>query len=283
MYTNRARWVFWTAAAVLIGVPWTIGMARFARAGRVQPVAAAVERAPLPIESPAAPATAAAFVADYLTFDPADTLALGARSERLRNLMASGDGYAGLVASKETKPQSVVATWTHGYRDASADGTRGTFIVQALVEASGGRRHVYLAVPVATDGRGRWAVTDLPHFVAAPGRAQIGPDDSAETLNDSDGAVRAMLEGFLKAYVHGTPAEIAVYMAPEATAPAGLAGSMRLQFREVNELKLLQDPAGARAEVSATMADQVTGATYRHSYRVHLVQVNGRWAVRHLE
>lgn len=281
MYTNRARWVFWSAAALLIGFPWAIGIARFAR-GSSTAVAAPVERAPLPIESQAAAATAAAFTHDYLTINPGDYTLMGARAERLRGYMGGGDGQAGFVPATDVKPQSVLSTWVHGYRDVSEDGARGTFVVQALVESAGARRTVYLAVSVGTDGTGRWVVTALPHFVAAPGAAQV-TKHGGEDLPDQDGAVKAMLAGFLKAYASGTAAEIAVYMAPGATAPQGLAGTMRVQVEGLGEIRLYQEAEGARAEVQAMLVDLETRATYRQAFRMRLTQVNGRWAVREIQ
>jgi hypothetical protein len=281
VYTNRARWVFWSAAALLIGFPWAIGIARFAR-GPSTAVAASVERAPLPIESQASAAIAAAFTHDYLTLSPGDYTLMGARAERLRGYMGGGDGQAGFVPATDVKPQAVLSTWVHGYRDVTEDGRQGTFVVQALVESAGARRAVYLAVPVGTDGTGRWVVTHMPHFVAAPRAAQVA-QQGGDALPDQDGAVKSMLAGFLKAVAGGTAAEIAVYMAPGATAPQGLAGTMRVQVEGLGEVRLYQEADGARAEVQAMLIDLETGATYRQGFRIRLTQVNGRWAVTQIQ
>lgn len=274
------RWVFWATLVLLFVVPWLIGMGRMLTATRRAYGAEAVDRTPLPIATPAAAAIAEAFTAEYLTYDTADATGLTTRSERLRAYIMV-DPYGGLVPAQETHSQRVLHTWSHGYRNASADGTSGTIIVQALVEGRADSRNLYVAVPMATDGQGRWVVTSYPQFVAAPIRAVApieGPD--GEALPDSDGSIRALVTGFLKAYMAGAPVELGVYMAPGAPTLTGLAGTMRAQFREINEFHLIQTaPDTARAVVLATVTDLDARAAYRQRYELTLRHDNGRWAV----
>lgn len=284
MKTQRARWVFWTGVTVLIVIPWSIGMVRMLKGGRGQPAAVAVDKPALPISSAAASATASAFVAEYLSFDPADVNALNSRSERLKAYLVT-EPYAGLIPAKDVKAQSVLQTWAYGHQSAVADGTRGTILVQALVAVKGGpTRSLFVAVPVATDGAGRWAVDGLPRFVAAPGLATTSRGEAAEALPDPDGSIRAMLAGFLKAYISGAPAEIGVYMAPDTPVPTGLSQTVRAQFRELNEVRLFTVTAQeARADVVATLIDPETGAAFRQGFRLVLTRTGGRWEIARLD
>lgn len=277
-----ARWGFWTALIVLVVIPWTLGMARMFTVGRRPQTVSADTTATRPIQTTEAAATATAFASEYLTFQPGDQAFLAARAERLKAFAAVADPYAGLIPAKEGQAQWVVAARPYSAVATVSDGTRGVITVQATVRTTnGGPRNVYLAVPVATDGAGRWTVTDLPRFVSGPTPAQVAPQQAeGEALDDKDGSLRALLTGFIKAYTTGAPAELAVYMTPGVEAPHGLAGTMRAQFREINQVQITSPAAGqARAEIVATLIDLDSGAAYRQLFRLELTQAGGRWSV----
>lgn len=279
---KMARWAFWTALILFVVFPWTLGIARMFTVGRKANTAAATVTATQPIMTPEAAATAAAYATEYLTFQPGDQAFLAARTERLKVFTGVADPYAGLIPAKEGQAQWVVAARPYTVSATTHDGTRGVVTVQATVRTTnGGPRNVYLAVPVATDGAGRWTVTDLPRFVSGPTPAQVAPETvDGEAIDDKDGNLRALLTGYLKAYATGAPAELAVYMAPGAEAPHGLSGTMRVQLRDINQMQITSPaPGQARAEVLATLVDLDSGAAYRQLFRFQLTQTGGRWSV----
>jgi hypothetical protein len=143
-------------------------------------------------------------------------------------------------------------------------------------------RTLYLAVPIARAPAGEVAALGAPSVVAAPGRPGAYPERPRALAGADAGAIEALVEKFLPAYVEGSePSDLAYFLAPGA-AVQPLGGA--LQFVSVSGVTQLGSGEGPRREVlaAARLADPASGATYPVAYRLELVK-GARWYVRKVE
>lgn len=140
-------------------------------------------------------------------------------------------------------------------------------------------RTLYLAVPIARTLAGEVAALGAPSMVAAPGVAGADPERPQPLAGSDAGAIEALVEKFLPAYVEGSlPSDLAYLLSPGAQVQP-LGGD--LDLTSVSGVTQLGFGEGPRREVlaAARLADSASGATYPVVYRLLLVK-GTRWYVR---
>lgn len=218
----------------------------------------------------AAEAFAVRFAMTYLTFDSANP---SARQRALSTYVAAGGdpelGWDG--SGRQTALEGVPS----GIEVQGAD--QAVVTVAVLVDQQ--QRWIYLAVPVIAD-QGALAVAGAPALVPPPGRASW-QQPSSTTSDDEDATLssqlRPSLTAFFQAYAQSSASELGYYAAPGVQI-AGLNGEV-----EVGDLSELQVSQGGPDERSAVATvrwlDRRSGASLTQSYRLRLVQVQGKWLV----
>ena len=273
------RWLVWVGRAVLWGLVAVLlvnGIYRLATTPDAPRTAAPDPAVPQgtggAFPTQAAEAFAVRFASVYLEWDAvnpqarADTLAgyVPEGAEEQFGWAGNGRQVAVLVLPVHTEvrsPSSAVVT------------------VAAEVTGPTAPRWVHLAVPVYTDGAGRFLVTDLPALVPGPGEA-AAPNEPLRT-SDSEVAdqLREPLTAFFRAYAGTEPGELAYLLAPGVQ--VGTLGGI-VTFEGMQ----LQVPRGGdRRDVVADVrwADPVTGSTFTQSYELTVARSDdGRWYIERL-
>jgi hypothetical protein len=143
-------------------------------------------------------------------------------------------------------------------------------------------RTLYLAVPIVRSKAGEVAALGAPSIVAAPAAAGADPERPQPLAGSDAGAIQALVEKFLPAYVEGSePSDLAYFVAPGAVV-APLGGG--LDLAAISGVTQLGSGEGPRREVlaAARLTDPASGATYPVVYRLELVR-GARWYVRGVE
>lgn len=143
-------------------------------------------------------------------------------------------------------------------------------------------RTLYLAVPIVRSKAGGVAALGAPSIVAAPGPAGADPERPQPVPGADAGAIQALVEKFLPAYVAADESsDLAYFLAPGA-AVQPLGGG--LDFASISAVAQLGSGEGPRREVlaAARLTDPASGATYPLAYRLELVR-GARWYVRGVE
>lgn len=143
-------------------------------------------------------------------------------------------------------------------------------------------RTLYLAVPIVRSKAGEVAALGAPSIVAAPAAAGADPERPQPLSGSDAGAIQALVEKFVPAYVEGSePSDLAYFVAPGA-AVQPLGGG--LDFTAISAVTQLGSGEGPRREVLAAerLTDPASGATYPVVYRLELVK-GARWYVRGVE
>lgn len=140
-------------------------------------------------------------------------------------------------------------------------------------------RTLYLAVPIVRSKAGEVAALGAPSIVAAPAAAGADPERPQPLAGSDAGAIQALVEKFLPAYVEASePSDLAYFVAPGAVVqPLGDG----LDFAALSGVTQLGSGEGPRREVlaAARLTDSASGATYPVVYRLELVE-GARWYVR---
>ncbi|MGN6258873.1 MAG: conjugal transfer protein [Solirubrobacterales bacterium] len=140
-------------------------------------------------------------------------------------------------------------------------------------------RTLYLAVPIVRSQAGEVAALGAPSIVAAPGLPGADPERPRALTGADAGAIQALVEKFLPAYVEGSePSDLAYFVAP-GSAVQPLGGG--LDLASVSGVTQLGSSEGPRREVlaAARLTDPASGAGYPVVYRLELVK-GARWYVR---
>ncbi|MGN6664656.1 MAG: conjugal transfer protein [Solirubrobacterales bacterium] len=143
-------------------------------------------------------------------------------------------------------------------------------------------RTLYLAVPIVRSKAGEVAALGAPSIVAAPAAAGADPERPQPLSGSDAGAIQALVEKFVPAYVEASdPSDLAYFVAPGAVV-APLGGG--LDFAAISAVTQLGSGEGPRREVlaAARLTDPASGATYPVVYRLELVK-GARWYVRGVE
>jgi hypothetical protein len=143
-------------------------------------------------------------------------------------------------------------------------------------------RTLYLAVPIVRSKAGEVAALGAPSIVAGPAAAGADPE-RPQPLGGSDaGAIQALVEKFLPAYVEASEPSDLAYFVPPGAVVQPLGGG--LGFRALSGVTQLGSGEGPRREVlaAARLTDPASGATYPVVYRLDLVKAP-RWYVRAVE
>jgi hypothetical protein len=143
-------------------------------------------------------------------------------------------------------------------------------------------RTLYLAVPIVRSKAGEVAALGAPSIVAAPAPAGADPERPQPLAGSYAGAIQALVEKFLPAYVEASePSDLAYFVAPGAVVQP-LGGG--LDFAALSAVTQLGSGEGPRREMlaAARLTDPASGATYPVVYRLELVK-GARWYVREVE
>jgi hypothetical protein len=139
-------------------------------------------------------------------------------------------------------------------------------------------RTLYLAVPIVRTQAGEVAALGAPSIVAAPAQAGADPERPRPLAGRDAGAIHALVEKFLPAYVAAVePDDLAYLVAPgHEVLPLGGA----LQFDSLAGITQLDAGEGPTRSVlvAARLGDATSGATYPVVYRLDLVR-RARWYV----
>jgi len=143
-------------------------------------------------------------------------------------------------------------------------------------------RTLYLAAPIVRSKAGEVAALGAPSIVAAPGQPGADPERPRALAGADAGAIQALVEKFLPAYLAASePSDLTYFVAPGA-AVQPLGGGLDLSA--ISGVTQLGSGEGARREVlaAARLTDPASGATYPVVYRLDLVK-GARWYVRGVE
>jgi len=143
-------------------------------------------------------------------------------------------------------------------------------------------RVLYLAVPIARTEAGEVAALGAPSLVAAPSVAGAVPERPQPLAGPDAGAIQALIEKFLPAYVAAAdPGGLTYFVAPDGEIEP-LGGEFEL--KSVSAAKQLGSGEGPRREVlaGARLVDPSSGAIYPITYRLILVR-STRWYVQAVE
>lgn len=143
-------------------------------------------------------------------------------------------------------------------------------------------RTLYLAAPIVRSKAGEVAALGAPSIVAAPGQPGADPERPRALAGADAGAIEALVEKFLSAYVETSePSDLAYFVAPGA-AVRPLGGG--LDLAAISGVTQLGSGEGPRREVlaAARLTDPASGAIYPVVYRLELIR-GARWYVRAVE
>jgi hypothetical protein len=151
-------------------------------------------------------------------------------------------------------------------------------VVTVAVNVSG-PRWVYLAVPIRAEGDGL-AVADRPALVPAPEVAQAPTNGTLSGIEDPDpalaGRVQPSIESFFKAFASGKDADLSYFLPPGRTL-RGLDGAVELDA--IESLDVAQGGSEREAVARVRWLDPLTGGALTQTYRLTLVERDGRWYV----
>src|SRR4051794_14339171 len=235
---------------------------------------AAVVQAPRPASTwpdDDARAFAADFARAYLSYSPkrADVWARAVQAFASAELASS---IAPVYA--QDAPRQVVGSVTVA-RTARLDARHALVTVAASLEGAPGTQ--FLTVPVARDDAGGLVVSDLPSFVAGPGRASLQQRATEPLAVSERAAITPVVERFLRAYLAGDASGL------EYLVPAGMripVAARDQQLVEVGELALAAPASGPERLVLAAVRarDAASGGVFSLRYRLRLVR-RDRWYV----
>lgn len=264
------RWLLWLLLA------WVVVRGVVSFLPQPAPVNAGPP-APVQVEATSDPARTFAllFAQEYLTWRSNDTADHAARIKPY--LAGNVEEQAGWRGSSSARDQTALGAWV--YADQRLSNTRRliTVAVRARGGTEGPMRVLYLAVPVSQTARGL-AVDDLPAI--APGPVHADPTGAlwGEQITTVPPEVGTLAEGFLRAYVNGSEAEMTYFMSPGVQIPS-LRGTMA--WSSLDDLKLYKDKDGTVAVVQGTIRDPISGASLRQTWALRLEQ-RERWYVKDL-
>jgi hypothetical protein len=212
---------------------------------------------------------AARFAHDYLSYDSKDP---ESRREQLSayindsfDALLGWDGSGRLVAVNSI-PVDVEAR------------SENLGVVTVAVNVSG-PRWVYLAVPISAQGDAL-VVADRPALVPAQEVAQGSTDDTLAGIEDPDtalsGRIQPSIESFFKAFASGKDADLAYFLPPGRTL-RGLDGAV--EFDAIESLDVSQGGSEREAVARVRWLDPLTGGALSQTYRLTLVERDGRWYV----
>jgi hypothetical protein len=215
---------------------------------------------------------AARFAHDYLTYDSKDP---ESRREQLRayindsfDPLLGWDGAGRLVAVNSIPVDVEVHSDRLG-------------VVTVAINVSG-PRWVYLAVPISAEGD-RLVVADRPALVPAPEVAQASTDATLTGIEDLDpalaGRVQPSIESFFKAFASGKDADLSYFLPPGRTL-RGLDGAVELDA--IESLEVAQGGGEREAVARVRWLDPLTGGALTQTYRLTLVERDGRWYIERL-
>ncbi len=270
------RWIVWLARMTLwagLGLLVLLGARSL-----VYPVPSTTAPAPQPSSSePAFPVQAAEafavrFSSVYLEWDSSDPRT---RAERLAAYIPEGaDQQLGWGGNGTQVAVLILPVRTNVISERSAVVT-----VAAEVTGVSAPRWVHLSVPVYTDGRGRFVVTDVPALVPAPGEAEAPRPRIQASDSELADALREPLTAFFRGYAGGGQGELEYLLAPGVDVGT-LGGTVRFE-----SLRLSVPEGGDRRDVTAEVrwADPVTQSTFTQTYQVTVAQgQDGRWYIERL-
>jgi hypothetical protein len=263
------RVVLW-AAILLVVANGIVALVKNVRASEPRYIeTAASEDGDLGFPENEAVVFAARFAHDYLSYDSKDP---DARREQLSayindsfDPLVGWDGSGRLVAVNSIPVDVEVHSEDLG-------------VVTVAVNVSG-PRWVYLAVPISAEGDGL-AVAERPVLVPAPEVADAPTDNVLSGIEDPDPAlarsVQPSIESFFKAFASGKDADLAYFLPPGRTL-SGLDGAVELDA--IESLEVAQGGAEREAIARVRWLDPLTGGALTQTYRLTLVERDGRWYV----
>jgi hypothetical protein len=273
---SGGRWIVWVARAVL----WTVlvvllmlGIQALLRPPAPQaPPPVVAEGADVAFPVHAAEAFAVRFASVYLEWDATDPTS---RAERLAPYISDGvEQQLGWAGNGRQVAVLVLPVHTTVISDAAA-------VVTVAAEITGIKdpRWIHLSVPVATDGQGRFVVTDTPVLVPGPSEA-VAPQEPVQTADSElTNELHEPLSAFFRAYAGTEPGQLEYLLAPGVK--VGTLGGM-VQFVD---LRLTVPHGGGRRDALAKVrwVDPVTQSTFTQSYQVTVVKrQDGRWYIEQL-
>ncbi|MGH8886013.1 MAG: conjugal transfer protein [Egibacteraceae bacterium] len=266
------RWLVWLGRVVLWALVVVLllnGVAALRRplGPAVAPTQAPAAGAGFPVK--AGEAFAVRFAHDYLTWDAA---APGVHADALAPYVADNfDKQLGWASNGQQIAVLVLPTRTVAISDNTALVT-----VAAQVTGLNAPRWVHLQVPVYTDGREHFVVTDAPALVPPPGKAAAPPEPSLATDTAVADQLRDPLTAFFKGYAGSNPSELSYVLAPGAQVGT-LNGTVTFE-----DLQLTVPDGGNRRDVVAKVRwdDRVTSSTFTQTYQLTVVRrEDGRWYI----
>jgi hypothetical protein len=212
---------------------------------------------------------AARFAHDYLSYDSKDP---ESRREQLRSYIPDSsdplfgwDGSGRLVAVNSIPVDVEVRSDELG-------------VVTVAVNVSG-PRWVYLAVPIRAEDDGL-VVGERPALVPTSGVAEVADGTALAGIEDPDttlaGRVQPSIESFFKAFASGKDADLSYFLPPGRTL-RGLDGAVELGA--VESLEVARGGSERDAVARVRWLDPLTGGALTQTYRLTLVERDGRWYV----
>lgn len=275
---SGGRWLLWLGRTVLWALVVVLLVNGLLAVRRPRPTM------PAPVQEPVAGATfpiagaeafTVRFANDYLTWDAARP---EARAEALAGYIADDmDQQLGWANNGSQIAVLVLPVRTEVISDRSA-------VVTVAAEVTGleAPRWVHLAVPIYTDGKDRFLVTDPPALVPAPGEADPPPGQRSATDVDIEVTeqLREPLTAFFRAYAGSEPGEMAYVLAPGVEVGT-LNGVVVFEDLALTVPKSSDERRDVVAEVR--WSDPVTGSTFTQSYQVTVaLRSDGRWYIERL-
>lgn len=220
----------------------------------------------------AAEAFAVQFAHDYLNFDEANPQI---RERKLRGYLASGldpqlgwNGE-GVQLAVLTLPVDVQPT---------DDGT--VVVVAAQVTGREAPRWVHLAVPLAVDDGGRYAVTGQPSYVPRPPLGGVDPVDDPPVDQTLTAELGPQIERFFTAFGSETTVQLDGVTAPDSRI-RGLNGAFVLAAVDDVAVHTGEDDQRT-ARATVTWRDDVTGTTVEQSYDLTFTRHDDGWLIEQL-
>ena len=143
----------------------------------------------------------------------------------------------------------------------------------------------YLSIPVATDGKGGYAVISNPRIVTPPKKANIKSpeipkgEEVEKTISDSITAF--LINQFFPTYTDGTPQDIS-YLFLNGKRVAGYEGLMSFERLE-NIVVYKENDNSYRTECNVQLRDNGTDILYSVPFTLFLEQKGSQWLVQSIE
>lgn len=210
----------------------------------------------------AAGAFAEAFARAYLAWDPASPELRERRlSAFLSGALDPDGGHAPTGTARDVDWTAVLAE-----RRSAA---RTTVVVAAELDGE----LVYLAVPVARDGRGFLSVAAYPALVGAPATSDNTESPAGDEIDDAD--LRAVCERAVRNYLAGARSNLAADLAEGAVV------SLPPQQLQVLSVESVSWTVPGRRVAVQLRAEEQDGAVWTLRYELGVVR-RERWYVRQL-